>query len=78
MVVEMFCIHGLKTPILFYILLSLGVYTKNRNFRLYMSSKAGHIVILNIAEDNKFVPKPVNNSCIDEQYFLSSLICNVR
>ncbi|KAK9398956.1 DNA-directed primase/polymerase protein [Crotalus adamanteus] len=56
----------------------LGVYTKNRNFRLYMSSKAGHTVILNIAEDNKFVPKPVNNSCIDEQYFLSSLICNVR
>ncbi|XP_063165752.1 DNA-directed primase/polymerase protein [Candoia aspera] len=56
----------------------LGVYTKNRNFRLYRSSKAGHTVILNIAEDNKFVPKPVNNSCIDEQYFLSSLICNVR
>uniref|UniRef100_A0A8C7E242 DNA-directed primase/polymerase protein n=1 Tax=Naja naja TaxID=35670 RepID=A0A8C7E242_NAJNA len=56
----------------------LGVYTKNRNFRLYMSSKAGRTVILNIAEDNKFVPKPVNNSCIDEQYFLSSLICNVR
>ncbi|KAM6441242.1 DNA-directed primase/polymerase protein isoform 1-T2 [Liasis olivaceus] len=56
----------------------LGVYTKNRNFRLYRSSKARHTVILNIAEDNKFVPRPVNNSCIDEQYFLSSLICNVR
>lgn len=76
--VEIIFIHGLKKPHTFYIFLSLGVYTKNRNFRLYMSSKAGHTVILNIAEDNKFVPKPINNSCIDEQYFLSSLICNVR
>ncbi|KAF7238049.1 DNA-directed primase/polymerase protein [Varanus komodoensis] len=56
----------------------LGVYSKNRNFRLYKSSKAGNCVILDIAEDNKFVPKPAKNSCIEEQYFFSSLICNVR
>ncbi|XP_061439823.1 DNA-directed primase/polymerase protein isoform X2 [Rhineura floridana] len=56
----------------------LGVYTKNRNFRLYKSSKAGSSVVLDIAEDNRFVPKPVKNSCIEEQYFLSSLICDVR
>ncbi|XP_062992387.1 DNA-directed primase/polymerase protein [Elgaria multicarinata webbii] len=56
----------------------LGVYTKNRNFRLYRSSKAGNCVILDIAEDNKFVPKSVKNSCMEEQYFLTSLICNIR
>ncbi|XP_077158380.1 DNA-directed primase/polymerase protein isoform X2 [Paroedura picta] len=56
----------------------LGVYTKNRNFRLYKSSKAGNSVILEIAKDNKFVPKSVKNTSIEEQYFLSSLICNVR
>nr|XP_016849543.1 PREDICTED: LOW QUALITY PROTEIN: DNA-directed primase/polymerase protein [Anolis carolinensis] len=56
----------------------LGVYTKNRNFRLYKSSKAGKCAVLDIAEDNKFIPKPVKNSSVEEQYFLSSLICNVR
>ncbi|XP_054846679.1 DNA-directed primase/polymerase protein isoform X2 [Eublepharis macularius] len=56
----------------------LGVYTKNRNFRLYKSSKAGNCAILDIAKDNKFVPKSVKNSSIEEQYFFSSLVCNVR
>ncbi|XP_015272887.1 PREDICTED: DNA-directed primase/polymerase protein [Gekko japonicus] len=56
----------------------LGVYTKNRNFRLYKSSKAGNGVILDIAKDNKFVPETVKNTSIEEQYFLSSLVCNVR
>ncbi|KAJ7326771.1 hypothetical protein JRQ81_016530 [Phrynocephalus forsythii] len=56
----------------------LGVYTKNRNFRLYKSSKAGKYVILDIAEDNKFVPEPVKNSSLEEQYFFSCLICNIR
>nr|XP_060634627.1 DNA-directed primase/polymerase protein isoform X3 [Anolis sagrei ordinatus] len=56
----------------------LGVYTKNRNFRLYKSSKAGKCAVLDIAEDNKFIPKSVKNSSVEEQYFLSSLICNVR
>ncbi|KGL98656.1 Coiled-coil domain-containing protein 111, partial [Charadrius vociferus] len=56
----------------------LGVYTKNRNFRMYKSSKAGKNVILTIAEDNKFVPHCEENVSLEEAYFLSSLICNIR
>ncbi|XP_053831316.1 DNA-directed primase/polymerase protein isoform X2 [Vidua macroura] len=55
----------------------LGVYTKNRNFRMYKSSKAGKNVILKIAEDNKFVPNCEKDVSLEEAYFLSSLICNV-
>ncbi|KAM6400860.1 DNA-directed primase/polymerase protein [Pluvialis apricaria] len=55
----------------------LGVYTKNRNFRMYKSSKAGKNVILTIAEDNKFVPHCEENVSLEEAYFLSSLICNI-
>ncbi|NXW59672.1 PRIPO protein, partial [Eurystomus gularis] len=55
----------------------LGVYTKNRNFRMYKSSKAGKTVILKIAEDNEFVPSCKDNVSLEEAYFLSSLICNV-
>ncbi|XP_074678841.1 DNA-directed primase/polymerase protein isoform X1 [Strix aluco] len=54
------------------------VYTKNRNFRMYKSSKAGKNVILKIAEDNKFVPNCEENISLEEAYFLSSLICNIR
>ncbi|XP_015716873.1 DNA-directed primase/polymerase protein isoform X2 [Coturnix japonica] len=56
----------------------LGVYTRNRNFRMYKSSKAGKNVILTIAEDNKFVPSCEENISLEEAYFLSSLVCNVR
>ncbi|XP_039921757.1 DNA-directed primase/polymerase protein isoform X3 [Hirundo rustica] len=56
----------------------LGVYTKNRNFRMYKSSKAGKNVILKIAEDNKFIPNCEKDVSLEEAYFLSSLICNVR
>ncbi|XP_064566613.1 DNA-directed primase/polymerase protein isoform X2 [Zonotrichia leucophrys gambelii] len=55
----------------------LGVYTKNRNFRMYKSSKAGKNVILKIAEDNKFIPNCEKDVSLEEAYFLSSLICNV-
>ncbi|XP_023780801.1 DNA-directed primase/polymerase protein isoform X3 [Cyanistes caeruleus] len=55
----------------------LGVYTKNRNFRMYKSSKAGKNVILKIAEDNKFIPKCEKDVSLEEAYFLSSLICNI-
>ncbi|NWI11352.1 PRIPO protein, partial [Crypturellus soui] len=55
----------------------LGVYTKNRNFRMFKSSKAGKNVILKIAEDNKFVPTCEKNISLEEAYFLSSLVCNV-
>ncbi|XP_051474915.1 DNA-directed primase/polymerase protein isoform X2 [Apus apus] len=56
----------------------LGVYTRNRNFRMYKSSKAGKNVILKIAEDNKFVPNCEDSVSLEEAYFLSSLICNIR
>ncbi|NXQ44983.1 PRIPO protein, partial [Catharus fuscescens] len=56
----------------------LGVYTKNRNFRMYKSSKAGKNVILKIAEDNKFIPNCEKDVSLEEAYFLSSLICNIR
>ncbi|XP_064005047.1 DNA-directed primase/polymerase protein [Pogoniulus pusillus] len=56
----------------------LGVYTRNRNFRMYKSSKAGKNVILKIAEDNKFVPNCEDDVSLEEAYFLSSLICNIR
>ncbi|XP_053109420.1 DNA-directed primase/polymerase protein isoform X2 [Hemicordylus capensis] len=65
--------HGRKQ-----LFVDLGVYTKNRNFRLYRASKAGNHIILDIAEDNKFVPRPVKDTSTEEQYFLFSLICNVR
>ncbi|NWW10443.1 PRIPO protein, partial [Oreocharis arfaki] len=51
-------------------------YTKNRNFRMYKSSKAGKNVILKIAEDNKFIPNCGKDVSLEEEYFLSSLICN--
>ncbi|NXO74263.1 PRIPO protein, partial [Phainopepla nitens] len=54
------------------------VYTKNRNFRMYKSSKAGKNVILKIAEDNKFIPNCEKDVSLEEAYFLSSLICNIR
>ncbi|NXI23279.1 PRIPO protein, partial [Sterrhoptilus dennistouni] len=53
-------------------------YTKNRNFRMYKSSKAGKNVILKIAEDNKFIPNCEKDVSLEEAYFLSSLICNIR
>lgn len=56
----------------------LGVYTKNRNFRLYKSSKLGKNVFLEVAEDNAFVPKRQKNISIEEHIFLSSMVSNVR
>lgn len=55
----------------------LGVYTKNRNFRLYKSSKLGKNAAFIVAEDNKFVPNPSKQITKDERIFLASLITNV-
>uniref|UniRef100_A0A3B5BKH7 DNA-directed primase/polymerase protein n=1 Tax=Stegastes partitus TaxID=144197 RepID=A0A3B5BKH7_9TELE len=55
----------------------LGVYTKNRNFRLYKSSKAGKNAAFTVAEDNKFIAKPKKGSSAEESVFLASLVCNV-
>lgn len=60
------------------VFVDLGVYTKNRNFRLYGSSKLGKNTSFQIAEDNQFTPKPQDNVSADELLFLSSLVSNVR
>ncbi|XP_032474081.1 DNA-directed primase/polymerase protein isoform X2 [Phocoena sinus] len=61
-----------------HLFVDLGVYTRNRNFRLYKSSKIGKYVPLEVAEDNKFYPVQSENISKENQYFLSSLVSNVR
>ncbi|KAM4836639.1 DNA-directed primase/polymerase protein [Thomomys bottae] len=61
-----------------HLFVDLGVYTRNRNFRLYKSSKLGKSVALEVAEDNRFFPKQPKNVSEENQYFLSSLVSNVR
>ncbi|XP_048186454.1 DNA-directed primase/polymerase protein [Perognathus longimembris pacificus] len=61
-----------------HLFVDLGVYTRNRNFRLYKSSKIGKCVVLEVAEDNRFFPKQPKNVSKENQYFLSSLVSNVR
>ncbi|XP_062379393.1 DNA-directed primase/polymerase protein [Sardina pilchardus] len=54
----------------------LGVYTKNRNFRLYKSSKLGKNAAFIVAKDNQYVPKP-DKHLTEENIFQASLISNV-
>ncbi|KAM9330418.1 DNA-directed primase/polymerase protein [Gastrophryne carolinensis] len=67
------CKNGEKQPFI-----DLGVYTKNRNFRLYKSSKLGKTAVFELAEDNKFSRKAPKYMSADEHIFLCSLISNVR
>uniref|UniRef100_A0A2K5CXY6 DNA-directed primase/polymerase protein n=1 Tax=Aotus nancymaae TaxID=37293 RepID=A0A2K5CXY6_AOTNA len=60
------------------LIFDVGVYTRNRNFRLYKSSKIGKCVALEVAEENKFFPIQSENISEEYQYFLSSLVSNVR
>ncbi|KAK1174838.1 DNA-directed primase/polymerase protein [Acipenser oxyrinchus oxyrinchus] len=60
------------------IFVDLGVYTKNRNFRLYKSSKLGKNAAFEVAEDNMFIPKPQTQVTKEEEIFLCSLVSNVR
>ncbi|XP_029005159.1 DNA-directed primase/polymerase protein isoform X2 [Betta splendens] len=55
----------------------LGVYTKNRNFRLYKSSKVGKNAAFTVADDNQFTAKAEKGMSAEESIFLASLICNV-
>ncbi|XP_017814742.2 DNA-directed primase/polymerase protein isoform X8 [Papio anubis] len=55
-----------------------GVYTRNRNFRLYKSSKIGKRVALEVPEDNAFFPVRPKGVSDEYQCFLSSLVSNVR
>ncbi|KAK3091658.1 hypothetical protein FSP39_021606 [Pinctada imbricata] len=61
----------------------LGVYTKNRNFRLYKSCKYGKNNPLVLADQNKYVarsPRTARRKNVDseEQLFLDSLIANIK
>ncbi|KAI7810523.1 DNA-directed primase/polymerase protein [Triplophysa rosa] len=55
----------------------LGVYTKNRNFRLYKSSKLGKNAAFTVAEDNEYVPNSSEHTIEEESLFLASLITNI-
>ena len=57
------------------ILVYSGVYTKNRNFRLYLSSKYGKKNPLRLAAENEFEPHSSRN---DKAIFMHSLISNVK
>nr|XP_054108698.1 DNA-directed primase/polymerase protein isoform X3 [Callithrix jacchus] len=61
-----------------HLFVDLGVYTRNRNFRLYKSSKIGKCVALEVAEENGFFPTQSEDVSEEYQYFLSSLVSNVR
>ncbi|XP_063493787.1 DNA-directed primase/polymerase protein isoform X13 [Symphalangus syndactylus] len=61
-----------------HLFVDLGVYTRNRNFRLYKSSKIGKRVALEVTEDNRFFPIQSKDVSDEYQYFLSSLVSNVR
>lgn len=55
----------------------LGVYTKNRNFRLYKSSKLGKNAAFTVAEDNEYITKSSGQNTEEESIFLASLITNI-
>ncbi|XP_076458233.1 DNA-directed primase/polymerase protein-like [Babylonia areolata] len=56
----------------------LGVYTKNRNFRLYKSCKLGKTTAFTIASGNTFTDKDTANETQRERdIFMASLITNV-
>ncbi|XP_038160675.1 DNA-directed primase/polymerase protein [Cyprinodon tularosa] len=55
----------------------LGVYTRNRNFRLYKSSKVGRNAAFTVAQDNQFAAKPAKGMSVEESVFFASLVCNI-
>eukprot|EP00058_Branchiostoma_floridae_P018553 XP_002604042.1 hypothetical protein BRAFLDRAFT_71668 [Branchiostoma floridae] len=62
-----------------------GVYTKNRNFRLYQSTKLGRRAPLLVAPQCKYKLREGSKACLegskacwDKQVFLDSLVSNVR
>lgn len=51
-----------------------GVYSKNRNFRLFLSTKLGQNFPLIIAKESEYLQDSGSGSCTDEQTFFDSLI----
>ena len=58
----------------------MGVYTKNRNFRLYLSKKLGKNNPLVLSSNNTYKPHCTENQHhkAEKQLFLDSLISNIR
>ena len=63
-----------------YILFFVGVYTKNRNFRLYLSSKLNKSTPLKLAKENQYLSfSSSNNDDIDHKtIFFHSLVANIQ
>ena len=60
-----------------------GVYTRNRNFRLYLSSKLGKDVSLRVSRENRFRSSYGEDSAQRRRSkrfntLMDSLVCNVR
>ncbi|KAK4307002.1 hypothetical protein Pmani_021211 [Petrolisthes manimaculis] len=68
---QLFVLDFKKCRILF---CDKGVYTKNRNFRLYLSTKLGKQTPLVVAKDNQYSPTLHPGTGVEEQIFLDSLI----
>ena len=51
-----------------------GVYTKNRNFRLYRSSKLGKVIDLKVARENKFLSQQFELFGTNKDHFISKSI----
>ena len=60
-----------------YILFFVGVYTKNRNFRLYLSSKLNKNTTLKLANENHY-PSFSNDEIDHKTIFFDSLVANVQ
>ncbi|KAL8597381.1 hypothetical protein ACOMHN_056144 [Nucella lapillus] len=57
----------------------LGVYTKNRNFRLYKSCKLGKTTAFSVSENSTYtVTTTADDAQRERQLFLASLITSVR
>ncbi|BFZ06279.1 hypothetical protein BsWGS_09318 [Bradybaena similaris] len=56
----------------------LGVYTKNRNFRLYLSSKLNKSNPLVVASRNQFTPERTGRTSHEQAMFNASLVSNIR
>ena len=67
---------SLSTKVIMQFLYFPGVYTKNRNFRLFMSSKLNKNNPLILSHRNQF--KTVNGANSEENIFYESLVSNVQ
>ncbi|MPC23990.1 DNA-directed primase/polymerase protein-like [Portunus trituberculatus] len=68
---DLFVLNSSDNEVLF---CDQAVYSKNRNFRLFLSTKLGQNFPLLIARENEYKPKIFPGGCEEKQMFLDSLI----